>query len=51
MSFPNIKEFLQKEDQKDIQADSFIDHMIFKIDQAIARDQRVLILAITKKSS
>lgn len=51
MEYPNMKEFLQKERQSWITAESFIDHMLYKVDKTIERWLRVLILALTKKSS
>lgn len=47
----NLPQYLQKEHNADITAESFIDHMIAKIDASIGRKQRSLILTLTKKSS
>lgn len=47
----NLKDFLQKDINQHIEAGSFIDHMITKIDACIKQDMRVLILTLTKKSS
>lgn len=47
----NLPQYLQKEHNADITAESFIDHMMIKIDQSIERKQRALILTLTKKSS
>lgn len=51
MSHPNLKDFLRKEEQSWITANSFIDHMFVKIDQTIAKWLRILVLTMTKKSS
>lgn len=47
----NMNDYLQKDLQTGIVADSFIDHMLTKIDDCLKRDLRVLILTLTKKSS
>lgn len=47
----NIKEFLQVDRNSKYVAASFIDHMLAKTDETIAKWLRVLVLAMTKKSS
>lgn len=47
----NLQDFLQPALQDDISAASFIDHMLEKTDRTIAKGYRVLVLAMTKKSS
>lgn len=47
----NITEYLQIERNQGYQAASFIDHMLIKIEETINRWLRVLVLAMTKKSS
>lgn len=49
--YTNIDEYLQTERNAGYQAASFIDHMLAKIDETIAKWLRVLVLAMTKKSS
>lgn len=47
--YPNIKDFLQhKKDQKIL---PFIDHLLWKLDEHISKNWRVLLLTLTKKSS
>jgi len=47
----NIAQFLQKKHNAWVKANSFIDHMLQRTDESIARWQRVLLLTLTKKSS
>lgn len=47
----NLTEFLQRDRNAQYQASSFIDHMLAKTDETIAKGYRVLVLAMTKKSS
>lgn len=49
--YPNIKDFLQQKKQPDITSDSFIDHLLHNIDATIKQGDRILILALTKRSS
>lgn len=49
--YPNLKDFLQLEKNVWIEASSFIEHMLTKADATIAKGHRVLVLAMTKKSS
>lgn len=49
--YPNLEEFLQQERNAGYQAASFIDHLLQKTDENIAQWRRVLVLAMTKKSS
>ncbi len=44
----NIKDFLQKKDNKVL---PFIDHLLWKLDEHIDKNGRVLLLTLTKKSS
>ncbi|HRX63873.1 MAG TPA: helicase-related protein [Candidatus Absconditabacterales bacterium] len=46
--YPNIKDFMQKKDKKTL---PFIDHLLGKLDEHIAKEGRVLLLTLTKKSS
>ncbi len=47
--YPNIKDFLQH--QKDQKILPFIDHLLWKLDEHISKNWRVLLLTLTKKSS
>jgi excinuclease ABC subunit B len=51
MTHQNIPDYLQKDLQAGMPEGSFIDHMLAKADICIAKDMRVLILTMTKKSS
>jgi len=44
----NIKDFLQKKDNKVL---PFIDHLLWKLDEHINKNGRILLLTLTKKSS
>ena len=46
-----VQDYLQKDAQGSIEASSFIDHMLIKVDATIKRWDRVLILCMTKRSS
>ena len=48
MAHSNLKDFLQKKDEKVL---PFIDHLLKKLDEHIAKGGRVLLLTLTKKSS
>lgn len=51
MTYQNLPDYLQKDLQKWMPQGSFIDHLLAKADNCIAKDMRVLILTMTKKSS
>ena len=48
LAHKNLKDFLQKKDEKVL---PFIDHLLKKLDEHIAKGGRVLLLTLTKKSS
>jgi len=48
LAHKNLNDFLQKKDEKVL---PFIDHLLKKLDEHIAKDGRVLLLTLTKKSS
>lgn len=51
-TYPNLQEFLGIDPEKSTKPHpSFIDHLLEKVEATIQRKQRVLILALTKKSS
>lgn len=47
----NLNDYFQKDLQQWVEADSFIDHLLYKTQQTIDKWLRVLILALTKRSS
>lgn len=50
--YPNLKEFLQvSEVQSGVKLPAFLDHLFEKIDEHIAKNGKVLLLTLTKKSS
>lgn len=51
MTHKNLPDYLQKNLQEWMPEGSFIDHLLAKADICIAKDMRVLILTMTKKSS